>query len=214
MPTTAKLSPTRRRTQAAFEAIYPELLSRINVLARRFPDPDEAAGEMLGFAWANFASVARRRGVFLHPGLLVWASSVRLRAGRLMTGSSVHDVHAPAAQALGRSRVIHLSALSASKRQQTLRDSTVDRIVDAVSTSEKDRPDMRAAARLDWAAFACQLPRRLRRIMQWLAIGESKTWIARRLGISKGRVSQLLDKLGREVRSFFTPELLPAWCDA
>jgi hypothetical protein len=124
MPSTRRLFLKTRQAQAAFEAIYPELASRIAVLARRFPDPEEATGEMLAFAWANFASVARRRGVFLHPGLLVWASSVRLRAGRLMTGSSARDVHAPAAQALGRSRVIHVSALSVSKRQQTLPDST------------------------------------------------------------------------------------------
>jgi len=98
------------------ETIYPGLASRINVLARRFPDREEAAGEMMAFAWANFASVARRRGVFLHPGLLVRASSVRLRAGRLMTGTTVTDVHSLAAQVRGRARLIHLAPQAPTRR--------------------------------------------------------------------------------------------------
>ena len=214
MPSTRRPFVTTRRTQAAFEAVYPELLSRVTVVARRFPDADEAAGEMLAFAWANFASVARRRGVFLHPGLLVWASSVRLRAGRLMTGSSVRDVHAPAAQALGRSRVIHLSALSASKRQQTLPDSTVQHIVAALTTSEREQPDVRAAVRLDWGAFMRTLPNRLRRILRGLVVGDSKGLIAKRLGISNGRLSQLLDVLAREITTFFGADIIPAGCVA
>jgi DNA-directed RNA polymerase specialized sigma subunit len=107
-----------------------------------------------------------------------------------------------------------LSALSCSKRQQVLPDSTIEHITQAVSTSEKDRPDVRAAARLDWAAFARQLPWRLRRILKWLAIGARKSWIAKRLGISNGRVSQLIAKLAGEITAFFGPEVVPAGCHA
>ena len=146
--------------------------------------------------------------------MLVWASAVRLRSGRLLAGGSIRDAHSPVAQRRNRTRVIHLSALSVSKRQQTLSDDAVERITDAVSSSERDGPAMRAAARVDWAALARRLPLRLRRILQWLAIGASKTWIARRLGISNGRVSQLLDTLGREITTFFGPDIVPFGCAA
>ncbi|MCY3017577.1 MAG: hypothetical protein NTW87_00900 [Planctomycetota bacterium] len=214
MPTTAKPFPTRRRTQAAFETIYPELLSRVTVLARRLPDPDEAAGEMLAFAWANFASVARRGGVFLPPSMLVWMSGVRYRSGRLLTGTTVTDVHSPAAQVRGRAQLIHLSLLSSSRRQQVLSDSTVVHITDALTTSERERPDVRAATRIDWNSFMRTLPRRLRRIVRGLVVGDSKGLIARRLGISNGRLSQLLDVLAREIKAFFGAEIVPAGCIA
>ncbi|MGD0089948.1 MAG: hypothetical protein ABSE73_08515 [Planctomycetota bacterium] len=200
--------------RAAFEMIYSELASRIAVLARRFPDQEEAGGEMMASAWVNFRSVARRRGVFIHPGLLAWVSCVRLRAGRLMAGSSVQDVHAPAAQALGRARLFHLSLLSSSKRRQVISDSTVEHIVTALTTDEREQPCIRAATRLDWAAFMHTLPNRLRRILRGLVVGDSKGLIARRLGISNGRLSQLLDVLAQEITTFFTPELLPTWCAA
>jgi DNA-binding NarL/FixJ family response regulator len=85
----------------------------------------------------------------------------------------------------------------------------VDRIVSALSTSERERPDVRAATRLDWHVFATQLPHRLRRILCWLAIGASKTWIARKLNVTRGRVSQMLDTLGREITTFFGADVVP-----
>jgi DNA-binding NarL/FixJ family response regulator len=84
----------------------------------------------------------------------------------------------------------------------------------ALTSRERDDPAHRAAVRLDWAALCERLPMRLRKILRWLAIGASKTWIAHRLAISKPRVSQLLDTLAREIKSFFGAELLPAWCVA
>lgn len=51
-------------------------------------------------------------------------------------------------------------------------------------------------------------------VLRGLVVGDAKGLIARRLGISNGRLSQLLDLLAGEIRSFFTPELLPTWCAA
>lgn len=212
MPTTTKLFPTRRRTQAAFEALYPELLSRVTVLARRHPDPEEAAGEMMAFAWANFQSVARRRGIFLPPSMLVWMSGVRYRSGRLLTGTTVKDVHSPAAQVRGRAHVIHLSLLSSCRRQQFLSDSTAQHSTDALTTSEREQPDVRAATRIDWSAFMKTLPSRMRRIVRGLVVGDSKGLIAKRLGISNGRLSQLLETLGRELVLFFGADIVPVGC--
>lgn len=203
-----------RKVQAAFQSIVPELESRLWRCAKLFKDTEEAFNEMYAFAWINFRSKARRLGQFLSAGQLAFMSLRRLSAGRCVTDNTVRDALAPMAARLGRTRVVYLSQLSASKRQQVLPDSVVQRITEAVSTSERDRPDVRAQVRLDWRAFACQLPVRLRRILHWLSIGARKGWIARRLGISNGRVSQLIGTLAVELRAFFTLGLLPSWCAA
>ena len=203
-----------RRINAEFQQRYPELLSRLRRIVRRFRDDEDVLAEMTSFAFLNFRSVFLRRGQCLTPCQMAFMCWLRAKSGRTLEGGGTCDVHDPLAQLRGRARVIHLSVLSCSKRQQVLPDSTVDHIVAALTTSEKDRPDVRAAVRLDWGAFARTLPSRLRRILAWLVIGASKTWIARKLGISKGRVSQLLDKLGQEVVTFFGPEFAPARCVA
>ena len=126
------------------------------------------------------------------------------------TRAGTFTVHSK--ERLHRVNVVSLSRLSEARRDLAPNDTAVDRIVSALSTNEHEQPDVRAQVRLDWGALARQLPERLRKILRWLAIGASKTWIARRLKITNGRASQLLDKLGREVLSFFGPELLPAGC--
>jgi hypothetical protein len=132
----------------------------------------------------------------------------------MLAGTTVTDVHSPAAQVRGRARVIYLSTLSCSKRHQVLGDSAMQNITDALTASERERPDVRAATRIDWSAFMRTLPNRMRRIVRGLVVGDSKGLIARRLGISNGRLSQLLDVLAREITSFFGAEIVPAGCIA
>ena len=54
--------------------------------------------------------------------LKVSRGTVQNRIDRLMAGGSIRDVHSQVAQWRNRARVIHLSALSVSRRQQTLSD--------------------------------------------------------------------------------------------
>ncbi|MCY3019182.1 MAG: hypothetical protein NTW87_09170 [Planctomycetota bacterium] len=178
--------------EAEFEKITGELASRIEACVARARDPDEARQELWAFCWRDFRQAAIHDRI-LPAGQLVWFGWRWLKAGRSIAGhESVTEPHSPLCQRRGRARVIHLSALSCSKRQQVLPDSTIQNITEALTTSEKDQPDVRAAMRLDWAAFSRQLPVRLRKILRWLSIGATKTWIARRLNVTNGRVSQLL----------------------
>lgn len=203
-----------KRINVEFDRRYPELLSRLSRIARGFQDQDEVLAEMAAFSYVNFRSVFLRRGEFLTPGAMAYVAWRRGLSGRTIVGSSIRDVHSALAQRRNRVRIVHLSQLSDCGRSRTLTDTVVDRIVSALSTDEHEQPDIRAQVRLDWAVLARRLPVRLRKILQWLAVGARKGWIARRLGISAGRLSQLLEALGREIASFFGRDIMPGNCAA
>lgn len=118
-----------------FEAILPDIIGRIRSYQRRFlSDPEEAAAEMMALSWTGFRSKALRTGVFLTPGQIVFMSYRRVADCRVAaTGFSSTDPLAPYAFKRGRVRRIFLSEMSASKKCQALPDSTVQRIVDALS---------------------------------------------------------------------------------
>ena len=107
--------------------------------------------------------------------------------------------------------VLLLSQLSTTKRQHALTDDEVAKIVKALTASEHERPPVRAAVRLDWAALTKGLDARLRKILAALSIGESKGSIAKMLGVSSCRVTQLLKVLADKIREFFG-ENLPDCC--
>lgn len=200
-----------RRINAEFDQRHPELLSRLSRIAHRFRDEEEVLAELQGFAYLNSRSVVLRRGEFLNPSQMAFMAWKRALSGRTIARNTSGDVHGPIARRLHHIHIISLSQLSEARHNLALNDRAVDRIVTALTTSEKEQPDVRAATRLDWAAFMRTLPNRLRRILRGLVIGDSKGLIARRLGISGGHLSQLLDVLAREVQAFFGPEVLPGW---
>jgi hypothetical protein len=132
-------------------------------------------------------------------------------SGRVTCGFSTKDVLGQQTFKMGRVRVVYLSQLDTNKRRHALSDSTVARITNALTTNEHTWPINRAQVRLDWAALAHRLDARLRKILHGLSIGEPKGAIAKRVGISNGRLSQLLVTLAVEIRSFFGMDL-PDWC--
>jgi hypothetical protein len=202
---------TTLEIQTAFQVVLPELESRLNYHSRRFPEPAEAFSEMLASSWINFRSKALRTEVFLGASALAWMARVRLQSGRVTCGYSVCDVLAEQTFKSGRVRVLLLSQLSTTKRKHALTDDEVAKIVKALSTSEHDRPPVRAALRLDWAALTKGLDVRLRKILTALSIGEKKSAIAKMLKISPCRVTQLLAVLADKIREFFG-ENLPDCC--
>ena len=212
MPATVVPAKTAKRINLEFVRRYQELHSRLSRIARGFRDRDEILAELAGFAYLNFRSVFLRRGACLTPGAMAYVAWKRALSGRTVTRNSVRDVHSALAQRRKRVRVVYLSQLSSSRRIQALGDTVVERIVGALSTGEREQPDVRAQVRLDWRAFAHQLPTRMQRILHWLTIGARKNWIARRLGISAGRLSQLLADLGREIAAFFGRDIVPGDC--
>lgn len=209
---TITASPTLQVTDTAiheaFENITPELLGRLKTYSRRFPDPDSAYGEMLSFSWVNFKSKARRQGTFLPASQLAYISCVRVRSGRTLNdcGYSVKDALAEGTFKAGRSRVYYLSQTNQLGRH-ALPDEASTAIAAALTTRARLRPDEIVATKLDWVAFARQQPVRMRRILRMLVIGFSKSEIAARLKITRGRLSQLLRQLGGSVLEFFGDNL-------
>src|SRR5206468_499662 len=103
----------------------------------------------------------------------------------------------------GRSRVLSLSQMTATKPRWKLAPSEIRRITVALSSSERERPSDKAAVRLDWAELAERLDMRLQKIVAALAIGETKSAIAKQLGISASRVTQLMRDLASKIADFF-----------
>lgn len=197
-----------------FESIFPELESRLTALSKRFAEPDEARSEMLAASWLNHQSKARRTGELLPASLLAHFAWRRHLSGRVQCGYSTRDVLAPQTFRANRARVVSFAQLSTSKLRHRLDDKTAARVTQALCSSEHERPPVLVARKLDWLAFAVTLPWRLRKILTGLSVGESKTALAKALGISPGRLSQLLDVLAQRIREFFGDENLPDCCAA
>ena len=128
-----------------------------------------------------------------------------------MNCSSNADALSEQTSKSGRVRVLFLSQISTSKRKFALSDDEVHKITRALSTSLHERPPERAAVRLDWQAFVATLDKRFKLILHNLTIGESKSNIAKQIGVSAGRVTQILYMLANKIREFFG-ENLPDWC--
>jgi hypothetical protein len=195
-----------------FEAALPEITGRVRSYSRRFHkhERDEAEAEMLALAFSRFVSKVKRTGVYLTPGQVAFMAYLGVRDGRVLaTGGGVTDVHAPLAFRAGRVRRMSLSELSGPK---DLPDSTIRQITAVISTKENDTPLTRAAMRIDWAALALRLDQRLRMILKGLIVGETKSSLAQRIGVSPGRLTQLLRVLAQKIRDFFGIENLPHCC--
>jgi hypothetical protein len=194
----------------AFEKLMPELERRLHLNARLYPDHDEAFSEMLAGSWINFAQKAKR-GVLLNACALAWIARIRFQAGRVICGFTTADALGEKTAQLGRSRVMLLGELTATKPQWKLAPSEIRRITMALSTSERERPVNRAAIRLDWASLAERLDLRLRQVLEGLVIGDNRTALAKKLKVSASRITQLIRDLKREIVAFFG-ENLPDCC--
>ncbi|HLX68486.1 MAG TPA: hypothetical protein VKV04_02560 [Verrucomicrobiae bacterium] len=201
---------TQTDIATAFESLLPELERRLNLNARRYTDAAEAFQEMLASSWVNFQQKAKH-GSLLNACALAWIARIRLQAGRVLCGYSAADALAEKTVRSGRSRVLSLSQMTTTKPRWKLAPGEIRRITLALSSCEHARPLDRAAVRLDWAALAERLDRRLRVILEGLAVGESKSSLAKILKVTCGRISQLLAVLKREIVSFFG-ENLPDSC--
>ena len=70
-------------------------------------------------------------------------------------------------------------------------------------------PDQVVATKLDFAAWLCSLPRRNRRIAQFLAVGNRTVEASRKFKLSEGRISQVRREL-QKAWAEFTSELEPS----
>ena len=178
----------RNAANRRFESMLPELQSRCRRMANRYPQSmrQDAADDALAFCYANHLSCFAR-GKRPTASDLAFYAVYRLRYRSFVTR--------PAYPGGSRRRVFGFSDIPPEDRPNVLGQ--------ALSTAARDDPFERARVKLDWAAFADGRDARTQRVLLGLSIGETKAHIAARIGVSKTRLSQLLDDIGGDVNAFF-----------
>ncbi|GMU94278.1 MAG: hypothetical protein AMXMBFR4_33360 [Candidatus Hydrogenedentota bacterium] len=174
-------------SQAAFMALLPELESRAERMTQRLPRryQRDAADDALAAMFLNH-SQAVRNGRTLSTSELGWAAAQHLRYRSLITQHAYPS----------RRRDAFISLDSPDHPTPI-----AERLARAITTDERADPAVRVQQRIDWKAFARTQPPRMRRILLDLSVGCQKSEIAARLGISRGRLSQILTELAAEIAS-------------
>lgn len=205
---TAQSIPSDAEIEARFLAQYPELLSRAGIIARKTHrnDAEDIQAEVVAMAWANYRQAARNNR-WLTASQLAWYAAAWVRDGRQIAGTSTTDPFSRRTQQKHGTNVLSITSLDTqasrprSSREQ-LSHLEQDYLI-ALASQEHDGPATLAQVKLDWLAFATTLPIRHRRALYRLSRGEAKGEVARRLGVTPGRVSQLITDIKRWVFVFF-----------
>ncbi|MAT69433.1 MAG: hypothetical protein CMJ58_07890 [Planctomycetaceae bacterium] len=179
------------RWQAGFLELLPEIQRRVEtkLFSVALSERDEARQAILVFAMIAYASLAARgRTALAYPGPLVAYGLQQYQAGRLTGG-----------------RMNSLDVGSTRWRRVTGRlTETLGKLGETVAIRDlrSATPAEQAALRLDFAAWLQTLTDRDRRAVNDLARGEETRAVARRLGVTAGRVSQLRRELHRSWMKF------------
>ncbi len=187
----AKFTPDRHaRTDAAkFETLLPRIQQHAKRAFRRCPceEREEAVAEVVAHAWIAFSRLMDRgleHVIYATP--LARYAIKRVRAHRCVgCVRNVNDISSTYAQ---RQHGIHVDRL----------DQYDDRAGQWKQLLVEDRragPADTAAVRIDFADWLQQLPKRLRRITELLAAGETTGAVARKFRLSSGRISQMRREL-------------------
>ncbi len=176
-------------TPPAFETILPEVESRsrrhfshLNVAAR-----DEAVQESVCQAFALYDSAVARGNFRFTPSSLAWFANRAVDAGRKFAGGTI------VSDALDRSHV-SLEDLD-SEGQSRIAEALVQR-----QTAVFDQ----ARIRIDWPEFLkLELTERERDVVTKVAEGWKRVEVARYLGVSPARVTQILDGVAESYAGMF-----------
>jgi hypothetical protein len=174
----------------AFVKLMPELLSRAAHMSRRHPQQlrSDASADALAAMYLNHAQ-AFRDGKKLGAATLAFYGAKYLARRSLVTQCRYPSRRG--ADYVSLDDEFHTPELA-------------ERLGRALTTDEKDDPAHLAQVCLDWADFADRQPVRHQRILLGLAEGRRQKEIARRLGISAGRLCQVMDsQLRPEVAAYF-----------
>ncbi|MEI6233312.1 MAG: hypothetical protein WCT04_09680 [Planctomycetota bacterium] len=195
--------PSNEEIETRFNTIWPELESRAKAMSQRYkPDAEEAEAEALASMAANFVTSARR-GKWIPPTMLAHFASARLRVGRQLTGNAINDPLSAQCRIFKKANALHISRLFAPRRSHALPSAMAKRLVDLLTSDIGEDPAVRVALRLDWAAFMDTQPRRIRQIINGLAEGRQRNEMAKRINVSPGRLTQIMDGVKLAVLEFF-----------
>ena len=195
--------PSSEEIENRFNAIWPELQSRAAAMSRRYaPENEEAESEALASMAANFVTAARR-GRWLPATMLAYYAATRLRVGRSLVGNAVNDPLGALCRIRNKSKALMFSQLLARKRGRHESPEMSKRLVEALTSDVRENPAERCATKLDWQTFVATQPERIQRVLAGLAEGFSRKEMAKLIGVSQCRITQLMDRVRLSLTEFF-----------
>lgn len=194
---------TDRNWQASFVVMLPEIEQRLRHAFRHLDSEsrDDATEEGVVHALLSYVRLSEQgRAESASAMSLAWYAARRVNRGRPAVGRL--NSREPLSRYAQLGQGIHVERLySYSKRH----DQWIDRIVEDGRAPVADQ----VAARMDLRAWFATLSRRTRQIAKDLAYGFSTSEVAKKHGVTAGRVSQLRRELYGAWR-VFQGELAPA----
>jgi hypothetical protein len=184
--TPARVNRSVDALQRSFLRVLPSLERYGRAVFRHLPDckREESLQEMRSLAWRRFlrlAELGKDATLFLGKFVSLVARSVR--SGRYFCGQeSLEDAMSWLAQQRHAFRVERLpnaSSLAGNAWDEALHENTQSEIPDQV------------VFRIDFPEWRSALTNRDRRLIDKLMLGERPSHVARRLGLSPGRITQL-----------------------
>jgi hypothetical protein len=173
--------------QARFQVLLPRIELHARVFFRHVRCPDrkqDAISECLALAWKWFVRLAEQgKDASRFVSALASFCARRVNSGRRLCGKErANDVLSSAAQQRRGFTVSPLpdgSSLAGNVFDEALADNTITPVPEQV------------IFRLDWPAWLRTRTDRDRRIINAMALSERTTILARKFGVSPGRISQL-----------------------
>ena len=187
---------TTDQCHEAFLKLVPTVSGHANFSFRhlQLQDREEAIAEVLCYAYVAFRRLAERGRLDLaSASALARFGVARVRSGRYAARRlRTRDVYARQAGHRGGFRLVSLQShfQSGNIWAEILTDDRVTPVPDQV------------AFRLDFASWLSGLKRRDRKLVKFLAIGNTPSIAAKRFGVSRARVSQLRDALRTSWEAF------------
>jgi hypothetical protein len=189
--------------QNAFVKILPDIQQRLRHAFRHLDaeSRDDATAEAVIHALLSYVRLFQRgRSDSVSASSLAWYAAKQVKRGRPAAGPM--NVHEPLSRYAQLSKGIHVQRLHTGNKSN---DQWIDRIVEDKRASVVDQ----VAVRLDAREWFATLPRRMKGIAKDLAHGFSTSEVARKHGVTAGRISQLRRELYDAWR-VFQGELTPA----
>ena len=190
--------PHRRvpKWHAAFLAMLPTIIRYARASFRDL-DPDsrqELVQECVANCFVAYARLVQRgKQSLAYPTVLakyaVWQIKDGRRVGKKQNVRDLYDIHA---RVKGGYQLWHIGLLR--QKQCPWKEQLVDNRHTPV-------PDQ-AAFRIDFPEWRCTLSARDQRIVDELAAGERTSDVARKFGVSAGRISQMRGQLKKSWESF------------
>ena len=187
----------RPRWHRVFLAMVPQIVQHAKFAFRRLHGEarQDAIQETIANALVAFVALVRRGRMSLaYPSVLAKYATAQIADGRRVGNSlCCHEVLSPYAQRLKDFRVESLD-----RREKDDENAWCEVLVEDQTAGPFDI----VRTKLDVDAWLHSLPRRDRKVAQFLSLGNRTTDAARKFGVSDGRISQLRRSLEKSWNAF------------